>query len=84
MFFGANMFHEYAWVFSDAFEKEVEVYSMGTSDMEHVGTSAFHSHFDYSFIVFKYHEKSPGLVCWDIGGNVINVIVLVGFKFSEV
>ena len=38
----------------DSIEQPVKCNSMGSGNMSHCWTPAFHNHFDYSLIVFKH------------------------------
>ena len=51
---GVDVFDLDLWVKINPIEQLVKSNSMGSGNMSHCWTPAFHNHFDHSFIVFKH------------------------------
>ena len=51
---GVDVFNLDFWVKINPIEQPIKSNSMGSGNMSHCWTSAFHNHFDHSFIVFKH------------------------------
>ena len=52
--FGFNVFDLDFGVQIDSIEQPIKSNSVGSGNMSHCGTSAFHNYFNYSFIVLKH------------------------------
>ena len=51
---GVDIFNLDFGVQIDSIEQPIKSNSMGSGNMSHCWTPAFHNHFDHSFIVFKH------------------------------
>ena len=57
---GVNVFDLDLGVEIDSIKQPIKSNSVGSGNMSHCWTSAFHNHFDYSLIVFKdVQQKLP-------------------------
>ena len=45
------------WIQIDSIKQQSKSNSVGSGDVSHCRTSAFHNHFDYSFIVLQHKQK---------------------------
>ena len=52
--FGVDVFDLDFGVQINSIEQPIKSNSVGSGDVSHCRTSAFHNHFDYSFIVLKH------------------------------
>ena len=52
--FGVSVFDLDFWVQINSIEQPIKKNSVGSGDVSHCGTSAFHNHLDHSFIVLKH------------------------------
>ena len=51
---GVDVFDLDFWIQINSIEQPIKSNSVGFGDVSHCRTSAFHNHFDYSFIVLKH------------------------------
>ena len=68
-FFGVDVFDLDFGVQINSIEPPIKSNSVGSGNMSHCRTSAFHNHLDYSFIVLKTYNKAPWHADWTFEGT---------------
>ena len=64
------------WTFGiqiNSIEQPIRCNSVGSGNMPHCWTPAFHNHFDHSLIVLKHIQQSFMMRGLDVEGNTINI-----------
>ena len=67
--FGVDVFDLDLRVKIDSIEQPIKSNSMSSGNMSHCRTSAFHNHFNYSFIVLNTYNKASWLADWTCQGT---------------
>ena len=66
---GVDVFNLDFGVQIGSIEQPIKSNSVGPGNMSHRWTSAFHNHFDYSFIVLNTYNKEPRFADWTFEGT---------------